>query len=360
MLAPGVHSITASWAGSSSYTSIATASASVTITPATASITVGSACAAPGGNLSASLTVPGSGAAPTGTITFTSGGSTLASSLVSFATASTFTLSPDFGPLPAIITAAYGGDRNYSPTSATVNVGLPVCAASIVDSAAGEFAPAAEGLATIYGTGLSTVTASAPSAAWPSSLGGVSVALRDSAGNSVQGLISYVSPTQLNFYIPKGLVNPGVITAQVLGPTNSNVLNTNLATVAPALFTSQNSSNQTIPAGQLVPVVNGVGGVAIPLGPISFTPGTDFILILYGTGLRNLPASTDIRVAFNGRQVEPNYVGEQGTYPGLDQINVPVPESLAGAQNVTVQVLWVNTATGVTIASSNTATIVFP
>jgi hypothetical protein len=47
-------------------------------------------------------------------------------------------------------------------------------------------------------------------------------------------------------------------------------------------------------------------------------------LILWGTGLGESTA-TDVTVEIVGRAVRPTYAGPSGTYPGLDQINVPLP-----------------------------------
>jgi uncharacterized protein (TIGR03437 family) len=47
-------------------------------------------------------------------------------------------------------------------------------------------------------------------------------------------------------------------------------------------------------------------------------------LILWGTGLGESTAA-DVTVEIAGSAVRPTYAGPSGTYPGLDQINVPLP-----------------------------------
>jgi uncharacterized protein (TIGR03437 family) len=70
--------------------------------------------------------------------------------------------------------------------------------------------------------------------------------------------------------------------------------------------------------------------------PISFANPTDQIFLqLYGTGLRHTSA---IFATIGGNSVAIEYAGEQGTYPGLDQVNLQVPSSLAGAGTVNIEI----------------------
>jgi uncharacterized protein (TIGR03437 family) len=69
--------------------------------------------------------------------------------------------------------------------------------------------------------------------------------------------------------------------------------------------------------------------------PVSLaTPGDQVFLVLYGTGLRHAAALT---ATINGVSVPVVFFGAQGTYAGVDQINIgPLPASLAGAGLVNV------------------------
>jgi uncharacterized protein (TIGR03437 family) len=59
-------------------------------------------------------------------------------------------------------------------------------------------------------------------------------------------------------------------------------------------------------------------------------------LILYGTGWRNAAASTTVTL---GEDVlTPIFVGAQGFFPGLDQINVAIPISATGKGDVAIKV----------------------
>ena len=66
------------------------------------------------------------------------------------------------------------------------------------------------------------------------------------------------------------------------------------------------------------------------------------MLELFGIGLRNAPNGT-VQATINGVDAIVTYVDPQPTYPGLDQINVQIPTSVAGEGLVVVQV----TASGI-------------
>jgi uncharacterized protein (TIGR03437 family) len=82
------------------------------------------------------------------------------------------------------------------------------------------------------------------------------------------------------------------------------------------------------PVAQLDPSQN-----QIVAAPIVFGPDRLF-LALYGTGVRGANASVNIA----GVDLPVQYAGPQSQYPGLDQVNVELPPSLAGAGQVNVTV----------------------
>ena len=74
-------------------------------------------------------------------------------------------------------------------------------------------------------------------------------------------------------------------------------------------------------------------------------------LVLYGTGLRNRSALATVKVQIGGSVQPALYAGAQMQYPGLDPVNVQLPQSLANAGMVNVVV----TLDGIT---ANTLSIV--
>jgi uncharacterized protein (TIGR03437 family) len=86
--------------------------------------------------------------------------------------------------------------------------------------------------------------------------------------------------------------------------------------------------------------------VAIPL-----STGTQVYLVLFGTGIRGAGTSR-VSVTIGGVAATVEYAGPQGQYSALDQVNVLVPPSLAGAGEVQL----ILTANGIT---ANPVTVQF-
>lgn len=202
---------------------------------------------------------------------------------------------------------------------------------------AGSFAAA-------YGTNLASTTATATGTDFPTTLAGVSVSITDSAGVTRQAGVQYVSPGQVNYLVPAGTAS-GIATVTIgsssgaaqidaVGPgLYSLSVTTQVAAATAALYTAN---------GQILPVpvfdcVSGCKTVALSLGGSGDTLAISF----YGTGFRNVSSPSDASVTIGGVPAQILYVGAQPSYPGLDQLNVVVPASLAGVGDVPV-VLTVN------------------
>ena len=75
---------------------------------------------------------------------------------------------------------------------------------------------------------------------------------------------------------------------------------------------------------------------------IAIDPGIDapVYLSFYGTGISHRSSLANVAVTIGGVSLPAMYAGSQGQFPGLDQVNVPLPLSLrdAGIVNVTVTV----------------------
>src|SRR5205085_10208384 len=75
-------------------------------------------------------------------------------------------------------------------------------------------------------------------------------------------------------------------------------------------------------------------GRVVP-SPIDLGPSTDIVvLVLYGTGARGRSAIERVQAKFGNTTVPVAYASAQGTFIGLDQINIILPRSLAGAGDV--------------------------
>lgn len=117
---------------------------------------------------------------------------------------------------------------------------------------------------------------------------------------------------------------------------------------APGLATAS-ADGQGSPAAQVLRV-QGTGTLVEEFGTLEFR-GDTLYLILFGTGFRH--ATTPVTCVAAGRTMTATFAGAQGQFPGLDQINLPLDASLAGAGTVTLSCL----ADG---RASNAVTLRFP
>jgi uncharacterized protein (TIGR03437 family) len=211
-----------------------------------------------------------------------------------------------------------------TPSPATTSPIAIVSAASYFD---GPQAPGS--LVTIMGTELADA-------------GKTTVSLTDSTGVQQTLQVVYASPNQLNILIPAA-THTGTATLTVLPPSGVSVTATaEMAATAPGLF---QLNGLALAAAGVVRVRDGqqtfedVYSVdatnSVLARPIDLGPETDSVyLSIYATGLRN---SRSVSVTVGGHTVPVLYFGGQGTYEGLDQVNVgPLPRSIAGNGKTTV------------------------
>jgi uncharacterized protein (TIGR03437 family) len=85
------------------------------------------------------------------------------------------------------------------------------------------------------------------------------------------------------------------------------------------------------------------GGVIVDSGtletPIAFgDPGDKVYLVLYGTDIRDRSSLSAVSATVGGSSGVVEYAGPQGSFVGLDQINILIPRSLVGAGQINVVV----------------------
>ena len=99
---------------------------------------------------------------------------------------------------------------------------------------------------------------------------------------------------------------------------------------APAIFTSS-SNGKGLPAG--FSTYDGVTFESLANAdgtPRAIDPGTPWktnYLTLFGTGIRN---AVGLKVRLGNQELTPGYFGPQGSFEGLDQINIPLSANVAG------------------------------
>ncbi len=160
---------------------------------------------------------------------------------------------------------------------------------------------------------------------------GLTVTVRDSAGNSRPAQVYFASPAQINFLVPAGTA-PG--TASVVIHSNNGPdlsVPAEVRAIAPSLFTADQTGSGppaatavrvAIPSSQQspVPVFTCSGSVCTAV-PILLGVDRPVYLSLYGTGIRG---GKSVTCTIGGISVPVFYAGPQNQYPGLDQVNVPL------------------------------------
>lgn len=88
---------------------------------------------------------------------------------------------------------------------------------------------------------------------------------------------------------------------------------------------------------------------AIVSAPISLGAATDTVVLeIFGTGIRSAgPAG--VTETIGGVSIPVQYAGAQGNFDGLGQVNVVLPQSLAGKGSVAIQL----SANGIAANSTN-------
>lgn len=217
---------------------------------------------------------------------------------------------------------------------------------------------AAESIVSAFGKNLATGTQSATAVPLPTSLLGTTVTVRDSYGVERLAPLFYVSPLQINYQLPSGTAGGY---AQVTiksgdGATTIEVLQ--IVQVQPGIFTANQAGSG--PAAAVVQRVKADGTQSfeptvtydpqtqsyqmkeVDLGP----EGERVFLLLFGVGVRNVPALTDLSLNSLGQgqnpyraSLTPQYAGPQGEYVGLDQMNFEIPRDWQG-RGVTTLILY--------------------
>jgi uncharacterized protein (TIGR03437 family) len=199
-----------------------------------------------------------------------------------------------------------------------------------------------EEIVAAFGAGLATTTQAATTIPLPTTLAGTTVKVKDSAGIERLAPLFFVSPDQINFQIPPETAN-GTATMTVTSGDGTLAVGTfPIASVAPGLFTA-NADGKGVPAGYVLRIradnsqsiepisrfdtaQNKFIAVPIDLGPA----GDQVFVISFGTGIRFRSSLSAVSVSLGGENAQVLFVGPQGDFVGLDQLNVQVPRTLAG------------------------------
>lgn len=204
-------------------------------------------------------------------------------------------------------------------------------------------------LASAFGENLTASAVSAPNVPLPTTLGGVTLTLTDSANAVHPAPLLFVGPTQVNFQVPAALAK-GRATVVLRRQDGVSLTGSLLVeAVAPGIFAA-NANGQGVGAIGAVRVAADNTQTSLPVMnydaaqqrfvtvPINLGAETDKVhLSLYLTGIRGILNLSEVTAEVGGVAVPVTYVGAQAQYVGLDQVNIgPLPRSLAGRGEVQI------------------------
>ena len=241
-------------------------------------------------------------------------------------------------------TASAGGEKYTFTTTARA---VPIISLNGIQNAASAnagTAVAAGSYISIFGTALSDDTGSSTTARLPLAIDYVIVSFDvPSAGISVPGHLTYVSPSQVNVQVPWELLGqPNVEVKIAIDYTYSNVVAVGLADYSPAFFETSagvaaaldlnyrviSASNPAVRGQAIAFYVNGLGSVSNT--PASGDPAS-------ATPLSKTVATPTVTIG--GVNAPVSFSGLAPGFAGLYQINVTVPSNIGiGAQPVTLSI----------------------
>jgi uncharacterized protein (TIGR03437 family) len=232
--------------------------------------------------------------------------------------------------------------------SAAASTAVAVTSVSAASYAIGSLAP--DAIASAFGQGLAPVGSSFGAALpLPTTLGNVGVSVKDAAGTTRAAQLYFVSPNLINYIVPdQTSVGTATVTVTQSGQTvGSGTIQ--VATVAPGIFAA-NGNGQGPASGMAVeypaqtsqltatcPAAGNCVTVPFSVG----TAATPVYLELFGTGIRGTKSS--VAATIGGAAVVASWA-VQPQFPGMDQVNILVPTSMAGLGQVNVVVTVDGTA----------------
>ncbi|MDX2039781.1 MAG: heme-binding protein [Acidobacteriota bacterium] len=225
----------------------------------------------------------------------------------------------------AIVSVFFIGFSTTTSVSATPN-------AAVVSVNAASFAqmlsPGA--IAAAFGSNLATRTESAQSVPLPTNLAGTTVRIIDSRNVEHAASLFFVSSGQINYLIPD---NAALGAAQIVITSGSGEVSRGtlqLVNSAPAIFTTS-YTGRGLPVALTTydgvvydSVTNADGSAKAVSAGSSWRPN---YLLLFGTGMRSV---TGLRVRIGNTEITPLYAGAQGSFAGLDQVNLMLPSNMSG------------------------------
>jgi uncharacterized protein (TIGR03437 family) len=218
-----------------------------------------------------------------------------------------------------------------------------------VSAASGTPAVAPGSLASIFGPNVAAQTASG-TAPYPTSLGGVSLQIVDAAGTSQSAELLYVSPGQINYFVPANTA-AGNATISLTNGTGNVLSGTAMVqALAPALFTANgdgegvvaaNAYRTVIPTGVATPTDVFQCGttpgscVAVPIDVGLDAPVT---VTAYATGVLGSSDTAAVTVTIGSTvlPVSVTSMDSSGPLAGINLVTFGLPLGLRGSGTVDI------------------------
>jgi uncharacterized protein (TIGR03437 family) len=217
---------------------------------------------------------------------------------------------------------------------------------------------AASSIASAFGQGLADAGTTGP-LPLGTTLGNVSLSVKDSAGVTRPALLYYAGPTQINYVVPDGTA-AGAATVAVAKNGQTVATGTlQVVAVAPGVFTANGDGKGAAAAIALRAPASGpqtyvyVATCGATVGscvtaPIDLASSTDPVFLeLFGTGFRGYKTGITWTIGGVVGGSNPPF-GVQQQYPGMDQVNLLLDRSLIGRGEMDV-VLTVDGITANTV-----------
>lgn len=209
----------------------------------------------------------------------------------------------------------------------------------------------ADSIVAAFGVGLAGTTQVATTVPLPTTLAGTQVKVLDAAGTESVAPLFFVSPNQVNYLVPPASVAGPALVTVTAGDGTVSTGTLQITRVAPGLFTVD-ASGRGVPAANAllfrpdgssaslqVARFDSVQGKFVSV-PLDFGAANNrLFLVLFGTGILGRTDLAGVSARVGGVPAQVAYAGPQGSFVGLDQINVEIPQSLIGRGEVDVEVI---------------------
>jgi uncharacterized protein (TIGR03437 family) len=171
-----------------------------------------------------------------------------------------------------------------------------------------------------------------------SALGGTTVRVIDSAGIERMAPLLYVAPAQINLQIPRDTATGQATLVFSIGSTEVARAFLEIKLIAPEVMQTGIYPNAVVMrirngAASIEPIIRLVDG-SMEVTPLDFGPPSDeLFLVVFGTGIRGRSSPRAVKALVDNVELAVEYVGPQGEFAGIDQINIRLPRSLSERQS---------------------------